>query len=345
MIGAAARLVLNACAITMLVACGQSLTVTSVPRVYNDAASSSRDLARGCPLKRCIIVGSQPGYRNRPRASVLFFSSESNGNVPPVAEIRGSKTRLGFPAGLATDSRHDIYVANTGPDAITVYAANSQGNVAPIRVISGFKTRLYRPTGIAIDARDQLYVANQRNDITIYAAKANGDAAPVRVIKGKATKLYAPWGLAFDSQSNLYVANNDPNNGWITVYAPNAAGNAPPERTIRGSATKLQGPTGLAVDASGYLYVVNASSVGSLVTIFAPGANGNQAPLSYFSGGYAAFGVALGHHRIYVTSVGYDDYPFIATFDGGAVGNYGDLLRKIQGRKTKMISPEGIIVR
>lgn len=340
------RRALSACAAAMLVACGQSPAVpNTAPLVGNDATSSARADAQGCPLKRCIIVGSQSLYKNKPLSSVLFFARNANGNVSPAGEIQGSKTMLSLPTGLATDSHYNIYVANYN-STITVYAAGAEGNVVPIRTIAGAKTLLNAPAGIAIDSRDRLYVAeNQDNRILVYARDANGNSAPIRVISGANTQLSAPWGLGFDSQSNLYVADNGPNDCCITVYAPGANGDTAPIRTIEGSATELQGPAGLAVDASGYVYVVNSNSVNWEVGVFAPDANGNQAPVSYFAGGYGAFGIGVGDHNIYVTSVGYDDPPFVATFSGGPVGNQGHILRQIQGNKTKLIWPEGVIVR
>jgi len=332
----------------MLAACAGPLTAPNMPPSQSGITSSSHNDAGGCPLKRCIIVGSEPGYKFKPLSSVLFYARNANGNISPAGKISGSKTKLFIPAGLAMDSHGSLYVADSN-NAITIYASGSQGNVAPIRTIGGAATKLNTPTGIAIDSNDELYVSNSPNRrngwITVYASNANGNARPIREIRGKKTALFAPWGLGFDSQSNLYVADDDLNTGWITVYAPGVKGNAAPVRTIKGPATELAGPTGLAVDASGYVYVVNSQSVNWEVAIFAPGADGNQAPVSYFSGGYGAYGLGLGGRNIYVTSVGYDDLPFVATFSGGPVGNEGRVLRKIQGNKTKLIWPQSVIVR
>jgi hypothetical protein len=341
------RLALSACATAILAACGQSATVPNIaPLVGNEAAPSARADANGCPTRRCIIVTSQRGF-GKPHGAVLFFTEDANGNKSPAGELTGSKTRLGFPTGLAMDSRHDIYVSNGYPPSITVYAAGSQGNVAPIRTITGNKTQLNHPAGIAIDPRDELYVANNQGThyrITVYASDANGNAAPIREIRGKKTELYSPWGIAFDSQSKLYVANDDPNTGWITVYDSGAKGNATPERTIRGSATKLAGPAGLAVNASGYIYVVD--SMAEAVSIFSPEANGNEAPISYFSAPIYALGLALDKQStMYITSVGYDDAPYIDVFAGGPTRKAGHILRTIEGRKTKLNLPQGIIVR
>jgi sugar lactone lactonase YvrE len=344
------RRAMSACAAAMLVACGQSPAVPNpAPLAQSDATSSARDHAGDCPRKRCIIVTSQNGYKNKPLPAVLFFARDANGDAKPAGEISGPKTMLGFPAGLAMDSHNNIYVVNTYPEAITVYATGAQGNVAPIRTIGGTKTELHHPAGIAIDSQDELYVANQMNHdsrVTIYASNANGNAAPIRTIHGGKTGLNFPWGVALDSQSNLYVAN-EAYSGSVTVYAPDANGNATPLRTIAGSSTKLEEPSGLAVDALGYLYVVDTDGYNTVV-IFAPDANGNETPLSYFGSVdlYSAFNVALdGHDNMYVTNVGYDDLPFIAVFAAGTTGNEGRVLRLMRGQKTKLIWPEGIIVR
>src|SRR5579863_1728435 len=209
-------LTLSACMAAILAACGQSPTPPNlVPSAQNGAAHLTRDRAGDCPLKRCVIVTSQNGYKNKPLSAVLFFARNAGGDVPPVGEISGSNTMLAYPSGLAMDSRNNIYVANIN-NSITVYAASAEGNVAPIRTIEGTNTRLNHPAGLAIDSHDELYVANNHgkdDPITVYARNANGNAAPIRKIRGKKTQLYAPWGLAFDSHSNLFVANDDYNNG------------------------------------------------------------------------------------------------------------------------------------
>lgn len=316
---------------------------------YDHAGSKRRTIsarhdAGGCPNKRCIIVTSESGFSGSPLAAIFFFARDAHGNAKPAGEISGSNTTLDVPTAIAMDSHHNLYVTDWA-NSITVYAAGAEGNVAPIRSIEGADTDLYRPTSIVIDSHNRLYVAgDQRNRIDVYAPDASGDAAPIRKIAGASTNLFGPLGMAFDSQSNLYVANDNPNNGWVTVYAPGAKGNATPERTIEGSATKFDGPAGLRVDNSGYLYVVNSTN--GTVAIFSPDANGNAAPISYFSAPIYAEGLALdGRNNMYVTGLGYDDPPYIAVFAAGTNGNEGDTLRTIEGKKTKLIFPAGILVR
>jgi NHL repeat len=333
----------------MLAACGGALTASNaISPAQTGAVSQARlDAGGGCPLKRCVAVTRENGYHNKPLPGVLFFARDANGNVSPAGEITGSKTMLSLPSGLAMDSSGNVYVANNN-NTITVYAAGALGNTAPIRTISGNEAKLNNPGGLAIDSSDELYVANCPNTgrswINAYASNASGNAAPIRTIEGRRTHLYCPWGLAFDSQSNMYVANDDPNNGWITVYAADANGDTAPKRTIRGDHTKLSGPAGLAVDASGYIYVVDSEL--ESMCIFSPNARGDRAPVSYFSGPIYGFGIGLdGHDNMYVTSVGYDDLPSITVIAAGTIGNQGRILRLIEGRKTELNFPRGIVVR
>lgn len=336
------RCALSACVAAALAACSQSPAVPNTAPLVARPASAARADAQGCPLKRCIIVGSQSGYNYKPPSAVLFFARNANGNVSPAGEISGAKTMLDEPTGLAMDASGNIYVANIN-NAITVYASGAEGNIAPIRTIAGDKTKLNGPAGLTVDPHGRLYVAdNGSNTLTVYSPNARGNVAPVRTIAGSNTNLYSPWGLAFDSQANLYVANDDPNTGWVTVYAPGSKGDATPERTIKGSATKFEGPAGLAVNASGFLYVVNSDE---MISIFGPGADGDVAPISYFSAPIYAFGIDLERSNMYVTSVGYDDPPAITVIGPGTTGRQGRVLRTIEGRKTKLIFPQGIIVR
>ncbi len=155
------RLASSACVAAMLAACGGSPTANAVPP-QSGVTSAARNDAGDCPIKHCIIVTSQNGYKNKPLPAVLFFARNANGNVEPAGEISGSHTMLTEPYGLAMDSQNNIYVANIN-NTITVYAAGSQGNVAPIRTIAGKKTKLNGPGGLAVDSEDELYVGNSPN--------------------------------------------------------------------------------------------------------------------------------------------------------------------------------------
>jgi hypothetical protein len=144
--------------------------------------------------------------------SVFAFPDSGDGNMKPGVTIGGSETGLGSPAGVALDSRGNIYVANAGrysygsnfPASIKVFASGSRGNVAPIATIVGSDTGLDGRTlrGIALDSEGNVYVTSDRADdgetssITVFVAGSNGNVKPIAVIGGDNTGLSAAAGIA-----------------------------------------------------------------------------------------------------------------------------------------------------
>ena len=321
----------------LLVACAGSQNAALAPEANRPPADIRGNARGGCPTSRCIVVadiGSKPG------GAILFFPRSANGNVPPIGEIKGSKTQLDLPSAIEMDSAGNIYAANRNSDTITVYSSGSLGNVAPIRTISGSNTQLDYPTGIAFDRKGNLYVVNFNNSsITVYAPNADGDAKPIRTIVGGNTMMLNPWGIALDSKSNIYVAANFDS---VAIYPAKSNGNVSPERFISGSATQLSDPQGIAVDASGYTYVANWE--GTTLAEFAPDANGNVAPARQESNLYAPDGVALdAQGKTYVSNGCQDDPDFVDVFAAGA--NNAQPLRTITGSKTKVRCVSSILVR
>jgi DNA-binding beta-propeller fold protein YncE len=137
------------------------------------------------------IPGS--GFADPP--SITVFRLGASGNVAPLRVIKGPKTQLNWPTGVAVSSDHgEIFVANDTGNSITVYPLEAQGDVAPIRVIKGPKSRISNPKGIAYDPRhDELFVANFSNHAaTVYPRTANGDVPPIRMIRSAPLETQAP---------------------------------------------------------------------------------------------------------------------------------------------------------
>jgi hypothetical protein len=88
-------------------------------------------------------------------ATISEFVAGATGNVTPIRTIAGSNTGLGggigFTFGIAVSKASgEIFVSNSGSNAILGFAANANGNVAPIQTISGSATRLSNPLGITV---------------------------------------------------------------------------------------------------------------------------------------------------------------------------------------------------
>ncbi len=189
-------------------------------------------------------------------SSITTYAPGAEGNVAPeatIADAASKRTQLNSPAGMALDSRGNIYVTNDGgSNSITVYAAGSNGNVAPEAVISGSDTGLSTPRGIAIDSDGNIYVANASDGvvtdesdddsdssenapatITVYPQGSNGNVKPIATITGPLTSLAHPEGIA------IGLANLTPQPpqalafyDWSVTASRNLAADAPPREVV-----------------------------------------------------------------------------------------------------------------
>ena len=101
--------------------------------------------------------------------SILVFSNSSTaaGNVAPARAIKGPKTKLSYPTGVALDLVHkEIWASNMGSSSATAYALMADGDVSPIREIrsapEGKRSLNFgRTTAVAYDStREQILVPN-----------------------------------------------------------------------------------------------------------------------------------------------------------------------------------------
>ena len=229
---------------------------------------------------------------------MFVYAAGSNGDAAPIRTIRGPRTLLIGPQGVAVDSTGRVYVVNDnrnfGSSSVTVYAAGASGDVAPIQAIAGADTGLDAPEGIAVDDRQNIYVADSAsNSVTVYAAGATGQAQPIQDIVGKDTGLSYPLGLAVDQQQNIYVSNAaaelDGANGSVTVYAAGAIGDAVPMQTIGGNQSHINGVGALAVDSANNIYVVSSPHVfRHSIYVFAAGSTGDVPPTRTIGGGHTS---------------------------------------------------------
>jgi DNA-binding beta-propeller fold protein YncE len=70
--------------------------------------------------------------------SVLVFTGMTyiRGNVPPTRVIKGDRTGLSYPTGVAVDTRNqELWVSNLGNASAVAFPLKANGNLAPLRVI------------------------------------------------------------------------------------------------------------------------------------------------------------------------------------------------------------------
>jgi uncharacterized protein (TIGR03437 family) len=216
--------------------------------------------------------------------------------------------QLNTPAGVALDSRGNLFVADTlnhrvrkitPAGAITTVAGNG---VAGFSGDGGAATsaQLDSPMGVAVDSSGALYIADTHNNririVTgtgvIYTLAGNGNASfygdggP-----GGAASVHAPQGVAVDVNGNVLVA--DTGNQRIRRITPDGAihtvaGNGGQGYSGDGGAAtsaQLNLPAGLAVDVAGNIYVADTGNnrlraISPLGNIFTIAGNGTEAVFS-----------------------------------------------------------------
>ena len=108
------------------------------------------------PLDAVAVDALRNVYVFDPKTATLSeFAAGAHGNVAPIRTISGSDTGLsgenGFSFGLAVSKASgEIFVSNSGSNAILGFAANATGNVTPIQTIAGNATGLSNPLGLVV---------------------------------------------------------------------------------------------------------------------------------------------------------------------------------------------------
>jgi hypothetical protein len=188
----------------------------------------------------------------------------SSGGAPtPAISVA---TTLVSPAGLAFDSRGDLWVADAGSHNVVEFSASqlvsSSGSAMPAVVISSPNgANINLPVGIAFDGGGNLWVANSvLNDVVEFTPEqlvASGSPTPAVTLAPAANSIQDPSLIAFDAAGNLWV----PNTGTVVEFSRDqlTASGSPTPVVILNS-TGLDRPAGIAFDASGDLWVANINS-------------------------------------------------------------------------------------
>jgi len=195
------------------------------------------------------------------------------------ADGTGSAARFDRPAGVATDSSGNVYVADannrairkiTPAGAVTTLAglAGSWGSADG----TGSAARFDDPLGVATDSSGNVYVADSSND-TIRKITPAGAVTTIAGLAGvmgsadgtgSAARFNVPVAVATDSSGNVYVAEYShairkiTPAGAVTTLA-GLAGGAGSADGVR-SAARFNRPGGLATDSSGNIYVADSDN-------------------------------------------------------------------------------------
>ena len=217
--------------------------------------------------------------------------------VKGYADGGALRSQFALPNNIAVDHYGNIYVADTGNDAIRKIAAD--GTVSTLMGLvkihnnptrnKNHDDRFWAPFGIAVDANENVYVADTANNV-IRKISSQGVLTTLAGMVGQpgsadgtgsAARFRNPWSVAVDSSGNVFVA--DMSNNTIRKITPDGvvhtfAGMAGASGTSDGfgSGARFDNPFAVAVDAAGNVYVSDTANnsirkitVGRVVTTLA----------------------------------------------------------------------------
>jgi DNA-binding beta-propeller fold protein YncE len=203
---------------------------------------------------------------------IEIYGREATGRTKPRRIIKGDKTGLADPHGIAIDNDHDeIVVANHGNwTSLTLFDTDAASQETTGAASNG---------GAARSAAGRSTAKGGRflpPSIRVFAGDAKGDVAPIRAIEGERTGLNWPMSVDLDTKNDeIAVANSGDNR--VLIFRRSDKGNVAPIRAIGGSNTGLSGPMGVAIDnKNDEIWVTNYSDHSAVV--FARTATGNVAP-------------------------------------------------------------------
>jgi streptogramin lyase len=190
----------------------------------------------------------------------------------------GSLARFAAPAGLAADSAGNVYVADTGNNAIRkVTPAGTVSTLAGGGFGSadgtGSAAQFNRPTGVAVDSAGNVYVADTDNH-TIRKVSPGGAVSTLAGLAGftgfrngmgSDARFDGPTGVAVDDAGYVYVA--DSQNHLIRIINPDGVTGTvagipfpPGNEDASAEQARFNAPRGVAVDRLGNIYVADSAN-------------------------------------------------------------------------------------
>lgn len=249
-------------------------------------------------------------------AATASFSGSAAG--AQTAKFVGVQTTLSSsfssPYGLAVDGSGNVYVADSGNNAVKeIMAVN--GSIPASPTINTLATGFGQPAGVAVDGSGNVYVADAGNGVVDEILAVNGTIPASPTVVALNAPLGEPYGVAVDSLGNVYVA--DAGTSEVDeILAVN--GSIPATPTVVSLGSGFDSPTGVAVDGNGDVFVADTGN-GAVEEIVA--VNGSipvNATVNTLSSDFQyPYGVALDSSGdIYVVDVETNDLSEIVAVNG-----------------------------
>jgi len=236
-------------------------------------------------------------------ASTGLISTIAGNGDPTYTGDNGpaANATLNAPSGVALDGAGNLYIADTGNNAVREIEASTgilstvAGNGTPGSLGNGVaatSAELNQPQGVTVDASGDLYIADTSNHLIrrvdalsgiIFTVAGNGTRNPATGDgsysgdNGPAIQagLDFPYAVAFDAAGNMYIPDSKNNvvrkvaavNGVVTASGiiTTFAGTGAPGFSGDGgeaAAAQLWSPEGVVADPAGNLYIADTQNAG-----------------------------------------------------------------------------------
>ena len=145
-----------------------------------------------------------------------------------MADGSAADARFDTPCGVAIDQRGNIYIADTGNNAIRVIAGGMVATVAPLP-----EGGLFRPTGVAVDASGTVFVTDEGGRVVelqpgVRARVLAGSTLGFADGAGPDARFRAPSGIAVQGEAKLVVT--DRRNALVRLIEARGRARRPPAR-------------------------------------------------------------------------------------------------------------------
>jgi len=207
--------------------CGTLFGATTVNRV-----------APTTTIAAALNMAQQPGtnvhtlYQLQPGVGAPFAGLSTQPNDFTIA-INYTGGGLHAPSAIASDQSGNVWVVNSGSDAVTLFSNAGSSQLGTSGAVLGGV-----PAGIAIDLGGNAWVTASNNDV--YGLSASTGS----MLGAPLTGFNAPAGIAIDPTNELWIVNS----GSGTISAVNSTGTSLPGSPFSGAG--ISSPGAIAINGN-----------------------------------------------------------------------------------------------